>query len=58
MLPTGDAGVLDADLEQQAIWSATAEAGVKEQETTSEQSSSTAYAEEVTVTSRSHLSKL
>lgn len=52
MLPSGDADAHTADLDQRAIWSATAEAGVKEQETTSEQSSSTAYAEDITVTSR------
>ena len=56
-LPTDDAEAHAAAVAQQAIWGGTAEPGVKEQATTSEQSASTAYAED-TVTSRSTTSKV
>lgn len=51
MLPTDEAHIADHD--EQAIWSAAAEPDVAEQDTTSEQSSSTVYADEAPVTSRS-----
>lgn len=50
-LPAGEAHIADQD--EQAIWSAAAEPEVVEQDTTSEQSSSTVYADEAPVTSRS-----
>lgn len=52
MLRTNDA-THAAALEQQAIWRTTADPEVAEQETNSEQSSNTVYAEEAPVTSRS-----
>ena len=52
MLPTDDE-THTADLDEQAIRSANAEPNVTEQDANSEQSSSTVYAEEAPVTSRS-----
>ena len=52
MLPTNNA-THTADLHERAIWSVDAESQVAEQDNNSEQSSSTVYAEEAPVTSRS-----
>ena len=51
-ISTDDTETHTADPDHTAIWNATRETGVELQQSTSEHSSSTAYAEEASVTSR------